>query len=357
MGFERWRFQRQSFPIELICGLCEEVLEDPQQCSLCKKFYCKHCLVSKRKIHQDCLHPLGSLAKPNRFLVLKLAGLELSCRFSRSGCTYKGKTNAVVKHEKACEFGESPSSPVKIRNVSPEKSLIVESPVKIILCPRGCGKRFSLAEQEDHDCLKELIQITRMQQERNSRIQSELHNKREELNEIRSDLGSYQITENDRILKLTKTLSGKKETLNKLIESNAESLKQIALKHSQQMEELDQISLSQIANKVCKASSVIGEYFSDVGKFLNTYAAKNKSSFSHFRIKIKADTADFCRVDSPPRFITAKKGENLETTVSGSVLGVASKLLGSSKFKTPSKAKSLSYIATTPSTLSTTCKM
>jgi hypothetical protein len=169
MGYELNRFE-STVDDELICSICEGVLENPVQVISCEHVFCSDCLdswLSKGKmtcpldretINRDDM-------KTPRIVTNLLAKLSIKCDFANYGC------NAIVKLE----------------SLSTHSSQCVFNPEKPLRCEKGCG--LILANRNafvEHNCMEELHNFVRGQTE-------QINGQQQQIDELKAEIFRLKI--------------------------------------------------------------------------------------------------------------------------------------------------------------------
>lgn len=88
-------------PVQLICGICTEIVTDPLQCATCEHVFCSHCLQTWQ---QGCPNkcPDRVFSKAPRILQRIIDDLRLKC--SGIGCDHVTRLADMQTHEAQCRY-------------------------------------------------------------------------------------------------------------------------------------------------------------------------------------------------------------------------------------------------------------
>ncbi|CAG2165121.1 unnamed protein product [Oppiella nova] len=161
MGYEITRFE-SSVDDELICSICEGVLQNPIQVVTCEHVFCSDCLndwldkgkhtcpLDREKVNRDDL-------KTPRIVSNLLAKLSIKCDFAGYGCPVVVRLENLAKHLAQCAF--NPNKPLR--------------------CEKGCGLILAnRVEFDEHNCMEKLHTLVRGQSEQ---LEAQQH----QINELR----------------------------------------------------------------------------------------------------------------------------------------------------------------------------
>jgi hypothetical protein len=83
MGIDKQLFIK-GVTEEIICKLCEKVMENAVQCNKCELWFCQSCL------DNSCLHPeqgcVHEYKEVNKFMKSKIEEMMVKCKYHPSGC-------------------------------------------------------------------------------------------------------------------------------------------------------------------------------------------------------------------------------------------------------------------------------
>ena len=133
MGFDIERFI-DSVDEELICPICESVLENPLQIIECEHVFCSDCITKWIQTgNQTCPCDRKTIQKDDlrspRFVIKFLEKLQIKCDFTSQGCDSIVKLEHLSQHCKQCKF--NPNNKTK--------------------CPQ-CGMSMGKEEFKNHNC-------------------------------------------------------------------------------------------------------------------------------------------------------------------------------------------------------------
>ncbi len=146
MGYEVTRFV-DEVDEELICTICGQVLETPVQIRQCEHCFCSGCVNEWLKHQQVCpidrnpVSPMDDLIQPPRILRNLLARLRITCDNKDFGCGVVVKLDSLQSHLIECQY--NPKQPVA--------------------CERGCGLDVPKDEVPQHNCVRELHRLLKME--------------------------------------------------------------------------------------------------------------------------------------------------------------------------------------------------
>ena len=108
MGFDIERFI-DSVDEELICPICESVLENPLQIIECEHVFCSDCITKWIQTgNQTCPCDRKTIQKDDlrspRFVIKFLEKLQIKCDFAPQGCVSIVKLEHLSQHCKQCKF-------------------------------------------------------------------------------------------------------------------------------------------------------------------------------------------------------------------------------------------------------------
>lgn len=147
MGFEITRFE-STVDDELICAICEGVLQNPIQVISCEHVFCSNCLdewIAKGKkncpLDREEIRGREDMKAP-RIVINLLAKLTIRCDFAQYGCPAIVRLENLTNHCEQCQY--NPDKPFK--------------------CNKGCGLVLAnRCELDAHNCMEELHNLVRGQ--------------------------------------------------------------------------------------------------------------------------------------------------------------------------------------------------
>ena len=170
MGFETEKFV-STVDDELICPICDLVLENPLQIIECQHVFCSDCITKWIQTgNQTCPLDRKIIQKERlrtpRLVVKFLEKLQIKCDFASQGCDSIVKLEHLSQHCKQCKF--NPNNKTK--------------------CPK-CGMSVEKKESNNHNCddydeeLKLALEMSKVtfddEKKRNSKLkESKLNLKR-----------------------------------------------------------------------------------------------------------------------------------------------------------------------------------
>ena len=174
MGYEIECFQC-TVDEELICSVCNGVLEDPVQAQSCEHSFCSNCILEWLKEQASCPICRSEVApmdlKPVPRILRNLLGkLVICCENKNFGCTLLLRLDQLPSHLPDCEF----------------------NPKRLIPCKEGCNMVIPLDEVNTHNCIRELClkletqntKVKELQQQINSQ-HLQLQNQKVEINMLK----------------------------------------------------------------------------------------------------------------------------------------------------------------------------
>lgn len=170
MGYDITRFDC-TVDDELICSICEGVLQNPIQVISCEHVFCTDCLdewlaKGKKNCPLDREDINRNDMKTPRIVTNLLAKLSIKCDFANYGCNSIVKLEVLLNHCNQCPY--NPNKPFK--------------------CEKGCG--LVLANRcalEEHNCMEELHNLVRGQTEQIEGQQNQIDELKAELLTIRTN--------------------------------------------------------------------------------------------------------------------------------------------------------------------------
>lgn len=162
MGYETERFIG-TINDNLICSICQEVLEDPMECSECQTNFCSACIALWMTKSKICPNRCDlKLQRSHRFVRSELEKLQIYCVNKDFGCEYLLKLEFLKQHEdKDCNFRRISC----INQGCMEKILVTEKYnheqsciMRIVSCP-DCNSTFKFSDQQAHSCISVLSDL------------------------------------------------------------------------------------------------------------------------------------------------------------------------------------------------------
>ena len=86
---------------ELICPICEEIVDDPIECSNCEKAFCSQCIQDWSSVKKECPNrcPKLDLRSSHRFFRTMWESVIIKCSRYREGCSAVMQMQYIKKHE------------------------------------------------------------------------------------------------------------------------------------------------------------------------------------------------------------------------------------------------------------------
>lgn len=146
MGYEIIRFVG-DIDEELLCTICRHVLQTPVQIRQCEHCFCSSCINEWLQHQQVCpidrnsVTPMADLIQAPRVLRNMLSRLKITCDNKDFGCTNVVALESLESHLMECPF--NPKRPVQ--------------------CEKGCGLVVPLDEVPQHNCVKELHELLKLE--------------------------------------------------------------------------------------------------------------------------------------------------------------------------------------------------
>ena len=93
---------------EFVCGICQDVLNNPMATKCCRQSFCKDCIDEWLLRHNTCptdRKPMNSsdLVDVPRLVLNLIDGMQIKCQYSR--CSIVETIGKIDEHQKNCEFG------------------------------------------------------------------------------------------------------------------------------------------------------------------------------------------------------------------------------------------------------------
>ena len=109
-GFDKTRivnFDEKQLQ-ELVCGICQDVLNNPMATKCCRQSFCKDCIDEWLLRQNTCptdRKPMNSsdLVNVPRLVLNLIDGMQIKCQYS--GCSVVETIGQISEHQKSCEFG------------------------------------------------------------------------------------------------------------------------------------------------------------------------------------------------------------------------------------------------------------
>jgi len=186
MGYDVGRFVG-VVDEELLCPICSCVLQSPLQLAGCEHAFCSECIrqwitrgsatcpVDRTEVTEQELQSVP------RILKNLLSRLEIRCDYDVHGCSLTVRLDGLSSHLKNCEH----------------------NPKKPVACQKGCGlATIPKDELKDHNCVQELRNLIKAQDEKISELQRSVGDANYQLTEYRREISILkdQVQNNTRVL-------------------------------------------------------------------------------------------------------------------------------------------------------------
>lgn len=291
-GFDKSRFIRASFPPEIICKACEQVLNCPVQCIKCHIWLCQQCALNECSHKSECIHEYSEI---NKFLKNKVDELFIRCKYYPIGCNKIAKVGLVEKHEQSCMFAKlSCSNPECLKEENKKSGIahVPTCPYSIVTCEKGCKKQMKLWEKSSHNCTEWLLTVTE-----NLEIKNRV--KTEEYDEMRGDYEKYKKDTTEKLNQANQEIEllGKKNTnlkrdledtkieLNLVIQNSEKKI----LEKLKQFQDTAHGTFDRFYNSSEKEFESLTRRMNDN---INNYIDSIKKSIVDFNDRVQADSLD-----------------------------------------------------------------
>ena len=109
-GFDKTRivnFDQKQLQ-EFLCGICQDVLNNPMATKCCRQSFCKDCIDEWLLRHNTCptdRKPMNSsdLVDVPRLVLNLIDGMQIKCQYRQ--CAVVETIGNIGEHQKSCEFG------------------------------------------------------------------------------------------------------------------------------------------------------------------------------------------------------------------------------------------------------------
>ena len=186
----------------LLCGICKNILWDPEKCEYCKTHFCRFCITFSLLKSKKCPSCINEYKRGNSdyFLLEDLKDIVTNCIFSFNGCTKTIKYDQIKLHEEECIYKE------KVCEECNSKVLKKYYHTHIIICKNNVS----------NDLLIDCKQIITYYQEKLNKLEKENLLDIENLKKTYSE-AFYQ--KEDTINKLLKTIQRQHQVLEDICKS------------------------------------------------------------------------------------------------------------------------------------------
>ncbi|XP_054974397.1 E3 ubiquitin-protein ligase NRDP1-like [Sorex araneus] len=170
MGYDVTRF-RGTVDKDLLCPICNGVLEKPVQAPHCEHAFCEDCIThwfsQQQTCPVDCSEVTAAHLRPApRIMRNLLSKLQIACDNAVFGCSAVVRLDNLDAHLRDCEY----------------------NPKRPVACEQGCGLEMTQDELPSHHCVMHLSSTVQQQQGRLAELERTSAKHRRQLMEHRSDL-------------------------------------------------------------------------------------------------------------------------------------------------------------------------
>ena len=130
----------------IICIICQNLLEDAQECTDCETNFCKICIDSWKRRQHTCpaCRSTCEFKSPSRLLRGILNSTQITCSNKDKGCNTISAYESLSKHEQICTFNTLPCKYAQIgcafKGNIEELSTHLESKCEFVSFRCKCGK-------------------------------------------------------------------------------------------------------------------------------------------------------------------------------------------------------------------------
>ncbi|XP_059139714.1 uncharacterized protein LOC131927859 [Physella acuta] len=168
--------------VELICGICKNVLDKPMETS-CRHVFCTECINQALDEQLKCPLCRKKCRRRNLKEVLPLVQnminkLTMKCSNFDKGCTDLISLEKYLDHNKICEYAmvqcryKGCSKLLHRKEVKGHEKLLC--PYRDKKCELGCGLLVPMTERESHNCINALLLLVKVLQEKNSELEKKV---------------------------------------------------------------------------------------------------------------------------------------------------------------------------------------
>ncbi|GAB1302926.1 E3 ubiquitin-protein ligase NRDP1 [Apodemus speciosus] len=170
MGYDVTRFQGH-IDEDLICPICNGVLEEPVQALHCEHAFCKACISQWFSQQQTCpvdhsVVTVAHLRPVPRIMRNMLSKLQIACDNTVFGCSARVRLDSLMSHLSDCEH--NPKQPVT--------------------CEQSCDLEVPKDEMPNHNSIKYLCSMVQEQQTRISDLEKTSVEHKHQLAEQKQDI-------------------------------------------------------------------------------------------------------------------------------------------------------------------------
>lgn len=162
MGIDRSLFVG-DVPVDCLCCICQEVLEDPKETLTCQHAFCHSCISQWLQEHQSCPTcrcplSLNDLVTLHRVWREKLDNLQIRCNNHSVGCEAIVELEKLDYHLSTCPFvhvtcPHSPCTEIVIRSMLPAHLQICS--YRSVPC-QTCQLSVPALSHKEHQCIPAL---------------------------------------------------------------------------------------------------------------------------------------------------------------------------------------------------------
>jgi hypothetical protein len=92
----------------LSCGICKNILWEPEKCEYCKTHFCRFCITFSLLKSKNCPSCVNEYKRGNSdyFLLEDLKDIIINCNYAFNGCTKAINYDQIKSHEDECIYKE-----------------------------------------------------------------------------------------------------------------------------------------------------------------------------------------------------------------------------------------------------------
>ncbi|XP_053436132.1 E3 ubiquitin-protein ligase NRDP1-like [Nycticebus coucang] len=170
MGYDVTRFQGEVDE-DLICPICNGVLEEPVQAPHCEHAFCSSCITQWLSEKQICpvdhsVLTIVHLCPAPRIMRNMLSKLQIACDNAVFGCCAVLQLDDLMSHLRDCEH----------------------NPKRPVTCEQGCGLKMPQDQLPKHNCVKHMISVIQRQQTRIAELEMMSVEQKHQLEEQNQDI-------------------------------------------------------------------------------------------------------------------------------------------------------------------------
>ena len=105
---DRVKFDEKLRMVYLSCGICKNILWEPEKCEYCKTHFCRFCITFSLLKSKKCASCINEYKRsnPDYFLLEDLKDIILNCIYNYNGCTKSVNYDHIKSHEEECVYKE-----------------------------------------------------------------------------------------------------------------------------------------------------------------------------------------------------------------------------------------------------------